>query len=133
VHFKTEQTARQRSIMSLLCRLELQAYVYVSRGEDNDARAACLTALVDDLVAAEARRLVVESREGRDHLDRHVLRTALGKAGRSDQLGYEHFRPSDDPLLWAPDAVAWCYGAGGDWLRRVKPLLRVVRDLDAER
>jgi hypothetical protein len=36
----------------------------------------------------------------------------------------------EEPLLWVPDVVAWCYGNGGDWRRRVAPL--VARSVDTD-
>jgi hypothetical protein len=45
-------------------------------------------------------------------------------------LLYEHLKPHEEPLLWVPDAVAWCYGNGGDWRRRVAPL--VARSVDTD-
>jgi hypothetical protein len=36
--------------------------------------------------------------------------------------------PDEEPLLWVSDAVAWAMGAGGDWRRRVEPMIdEVVR------
>jgi hypothetical protein len=32
-------------------------------------------------------------------------------------------------MLAAADAIAWAYGAGGDWRRRVAPSIDVVVDL----
>jgi hypothetical protein len=28
-----------------------------------------------------------------------------------------------------PDAVSWCYGAGGDWRRRISGIIERVTDL----
>ena len=39
-----------------------------------------------------------------------------------------HLSPYEEPLLWVSDAVAWAVGAGGDWRRRVEPMIdEVVR------
>jgi hypothetical protein len=70
-----------------------------------------------------------DSREARDEHDLLTIRTRLGKYARATGLVYEHLPSENDPLLWIPDIVAWCYGAGGDWLRRVRPLLGEVTDL----
>lgn len=76
-----------------------------------------------------ANRLVLDSREARDEHDLLTIRTSLGKYARSTGLVYEHLPSEGDALLWIPDIVAWCYGAGGDWLRRVQPLMGKVTDL----
>ena len=54
-------------------------------------------------------RLIIESREGRDELDRQVLISELRH--RPGAFGYDHMPPYDDPLLWIADA--WCSSAGG--------------------
>jgi hypothetical protein len=48
---------------------------------------------------------------------------------RQDVLTYQHLLPSTDPLLWLPDCFVWPVGAGGDWLRRVRPAVEVVREI----
>jgi hypothetical protein len=53
--------------------LDLRARIYSSPGSVRDGRAACLTALVADIVPMGARRLVIEGRESMDHLDEVVL------------------------------------------------------------
>jgi len=57
----------------------------------------------------------------------------IKKTEASDKgLAYEHIHSSSEPILWISDAVAWSYGAGPDWRRRLDPIIdRVVR-LDLE-
>lgn len=133
VHFKTEQTTRQQTIVASLLALGVHARLYLRSGPDIDARADCLAAAASDLVKMSAHRLVLESRQDRDRIDRRVIRAALTGAGAAadGDLVYEHLRPSEDPLLWPPDALAWCYGAGGAWRRRISPMLDEVIDLNA--
>ena len=40
---------------------------------------------------------------------------------------YDHRSSTSEPLLWAVDAVVWAVGAGGDWRRRVDPIVTVRR------
>jgi hypothetical protein len=74
--------------------------------------------------------IVLESR-GRDldRADRLTIWRKLRELGADDAAAptYEHLEPHEDPALWPADAVA--YGAGGDWRRRVDPLLQDVVDL----
>jgi len=84
------------------------------------------------LLKQRCQRLVLESRgPSDDHRDARTLAAALAPAPSASGLVYEHLRPYEDPLLWIPDAVSWCYGAGGDWRRRVSPLVERVTDLGA--
>lgn len=71
---------------------------------------------------------MLDSREARDEHDLLTIRTRLGKYARGTGLVYEHLPSENDPLLWIPDIVAWCCGAGGDWLRRVQPSMGNVID-----
>lgn len=85
--------------------------------------------------------MVLESRGlARDALDRRTIAAALRLAtgpdiGVSDRtnrrhvLAYVHLAAHQEPALWIPDAVAWCYGAGGEWRRRVSTLVDSVADL----
>jgi hypothetical protein len=43
---------------------------------------------------------------------------------------YEHVDSTSEPLMWISDVVAWCYGAGGHWRKRVDPILTKTIDLD---
>ena len=74
---------------------------------------------------------MIESRGlARDRDDRRAIAATLQRLrAPGDALSYEHFQPHEDPALWIPDAVAWCFGAGGDWRRRIDPLVDKVLDL----
>jgi hypothetical protein len=134
VHFVKEHPSRRREILSALATIPgLRARVYTCRGPAPAARAACLAQLVYDLSAMTATRLVIESREGRDHQDRHTIFAALAENQTASRLAYEHMRPHEEPLLWPSDAIAWAYGAGGDWRRRVESLLEKVTELGSPR
>ncbi|SEP84941.1 hypothetical protein SAMN05216188_101679 [Lentzea xinjiangensis] len=73
-------------------------------------------------------RLAIESCAHQDVRDRQTLAAVLEKV--DEPFTYEHLRPAEDPVLWASDALAWCFGAGGDWRHRVQPMLDAVVRLD---
>lgn len=122
IHFAKEQDARRRTVLAELGRMELTARVYCSPGSVRESREECIGALVADIAPAGARELTVESRESMNHLDIRVIDAALRKHG-TGELIYRHLRPHEEPVLWAADAIAWAVGAGGDWRRRVEPLV----------
>ena len=66
---------------------------------------------------------MLDSRADRDIHDVHTIRDTLGKRPSESNLTYEHLSGGQEQLLWVADAVAWCFGAGGDWHRRVAPLI----------
>lgn len=127
IHFQTESDVRRRKIIAELVAVGLRTRIYVGGGRDEAVRQTCLQRMVGDLLSAGAKRLVLETRGRREDLaDRHTIRTVLGPRPSAAGLEYEHLRAREEPLLWVPDAVAWCYGAGGDWRRRVSPLVDAV-------
>jgi hypothetical protein len=90
-------------------------------------RAESFRRMVQLLLDRNVTRLVIESREGRDHLDRQVL---LGELrARATAFDYDHMPPSGDPLLWVADAIAWCSSAGGAWCQRIEPLVVYSQDV----
>ncbi|MBM7770746.1 hypothetical protein JOD54_000950 [Actinokineospora baliensis] len=130
LHFKKEDKTRRKEIVSRLVGSGAAVQIYVAscvRGEEV-ARRRCLVQLVEDLVDFGVGRLVLDSREVRDDADIQLFQRTLG-AHRHHDLVYEHQDSCWEPLLWVADAVAWCYGAGGDWQRRVTPLVGKVIDL----
>lgn len=59
--------------------------------------------------------------------DRRLLHQWTTKLGCVDRLMYEHRRPHEECLLWISDAVAWCWYKGGDWRRRVEPVVTATK------
>ena len=116
IHFTDEKNARRRHLLALFGQLSRKvdhypAYLAEFKSAD-EARAELLRRVATDLTKAGVSRLVLESREGRDHRDRSVLRTTLGT---EPPLVYEHMRKHEEPLLWIADGFAWAEGKGGVW------------------
>ncbi len=131
IHFKKESDPRRRSICSTLCDLQVQAAVYDATRNRNplEARAACLTAAVEDLAEQGAQRLTIEQDDSLVTSDRKVLYQAVRKFEVAETLTYEHTQPNDEPMLWVSDAIAWWVAKGGDWRDRVNPIITSVRKL----
>lgn len=90
---------------------------------------ASLDRLVDDLAAADARRLVLERDDSLVVADRRVLEARVRAVGVDGRLRYDHLPPRSEPLLWAADAVAWCWVHQGSWRSAVQPLVGRVSTL----
>lgn len=127
LHFVHEAPSRRKALLSRMSNMSVRGTIYVCSGDDTAARKEGLRHLVHDLVLIGGRRLVVESREGRDGQDRQTIREALLETGSIDQLDYKHMRPSEEPLLWIADAVAWAAGADRTWRRRTEGIVDAVR------
>lgn len=95
---------------------------------EREARAACLTALIQDLAAGGAEvRLIIEQDDSIVAADRHLLYRLARTADCADTLHYRHGRAHDEPLLALPDLAAWCWARSGQWRRRIDPILAAVR------
>jgi len=81
--------------------------------------------MVKPLLERGVTRLIIESREGRDDLDRQVLIDHLRRHGDAG-FGYDHLPPHGDPLLWIADALAWCFSVGGSWRERSSAITTAV-------
>lgn len=132
LHFKKESPRRRKELLVAFADLEVRATVYVcrlDRGHDqDDARATCLAAAVGDLQSTGVpAQLYIERWDGLDDDDDRVV---VRRARRAEPpLSFEYLSPDHDPLLWLSDCFAWPVGAGGDWQRRVAPLLAGIIEL----
>lgn len=129
IHFHTEPDPRRKLLISSIVASGMQSRVYVGTGRPDRVRSACMAALISDLAKLDAGRLVLESRGyAQDRIDRADIHLSLVSAPNA-RIGYEHMRPHEEPILSVSDGVAWAYGAGGDWRRRISPALDMVSDL----
>ena len=131
LHFVKEREARKGQLLSTVTDLSVRVSLYdASRVRDpKAARRACLEQIVADLAELPAHRLVIEQDDSLLRSDQEALYRAVRASGVEGQLVYEHLSPRTEPLLWIPDAVAWCWAKGGVWKDRVLPLVDEVRTL----
>jgi hypothetical protein len=128
LHFKSESERRRRELLDVIVELECSIRVYsVRRLAEPDARSLALSAVVRDAQAAGGDSTVyIERVEGLESLDQATItRTRL----RQPSLTWHHLSPSEDPVLWVSDAIAWAVGAGGAWRERVEARLDAVIEL----
>lgn len=112
-----------------MCELDLRAAVWVSSGLPNkEARDLCLASIVSECARSDSSELIIERDESLMGADRRVISAAL-RLELKRTLKYKHALPHEQPLLWVSDALAWCYAKGGDWRRRVDPIIenRVIK------
>ena len=114
IHFKKESDPRRRKIVAAIADMDVSVRLYGRTTDDAAGRRACLDAVVRD-ASDNAERLVIERDESTLAFDRRVLFEATRRHGCADSLTYELLAPYADPMLWIPDAVAWCWTRGGDW------------------
>lgn len=129
LHMKDEADGRKQTIAKAFAAAELHATVYDAGSRHRTqllARAACLSALVDDLAADAVDTLIVlDQDETLVHSDRQLLYRAVRDAGREATIRYEHRRAATERLLGIPDAFAWCWAKGGRWRTHIQPVITV--------
>ena len=129
LHFTKERDDRRGQILNAILDLGVVVDLYdaISGRNQQQARAACLRALVQDLAATDARRLVLEQDDSLVRSDQAVLYAAVRDAAAGDRLTYEHVPARSEPLLWVADAAAWCWSRGGVWPGRLQPIVGRTR------
>lgn len=132
LHFQRERPTRRRQLADEIARMPVEIAIYSRACDryDEPARQECLHRLVQDLLVRQAHRMVIDSRKQDDIHDERTLRRVLGPHPSGSLLVYEHVDSTTESLLWIADAMAWCYGAGREWRKRVDPVIATVVDLD---
>jgi len=105
--------------------LDVRADIYVAdlAGGVVDARRRCLTALAASALTRDIRRIVIERDDGMVDHDKRTLAAAIRAAAPANPFEYRWERAHDEPLLWIPDALAWCWAARGTWQADIRPIV----------
>jgi hypothetical protein len=85
------------------------------------SRQVTLTGAVDALVDLGVSRIVVERDDTVARHDLRILHAAARKAPL--QLEYAPMAPHQEPMLWVPDAVAWCWTKDRTWRALIEHLV----------
>jgi len=132
LHMNHEHVRHRRVVVSALAAMPIAATIYDAARRyptEREARGACLTALVEDLVVAGGgdTRLVIEQDDSLVSYDNQRLVEAVRATGQRDTLHYEHLHPHEDLALALADVAAWCWVRSGEWRRRIGPILAPPR------
>ena len=131
LHMKDENDQRRRAIATAIVASGVTATIYDAGRRyrnERERRAACLRALVGDAARRRDAMLVLEQDDTLIDTDRKLLYRAARDENCPD-LRYEHRRAAAEQLLALPDAIAWCWAKGGDWRRRIGPVVIDVREV----
>ena len=129
LHFVNESTQRRRRCLAIMAELPVRARMYTSQQNESVARELLLGHLLSDLLPLKCQRLIIESRERNQNTRERGQIAAAIRKGVAPQMTYDHMRPHEEPLLWISDAIAWAYGAGGEWRSKVDALLSHVLEV----
>ncbi|MFB6719868.1 hypothetical protein ACFCV3_06905 [Kribbella sp. NPDC056345] len=124
LHFNHERPPRRKQIIGVIMSFNLAVDLYAADRDTLTNRRRCLEAIVRDC-AGSSERLVIEMDESACDHDRRLLREATHRFGCHETLRWDVLVAKADPLLWVPDAVAWCWTRGGEWKQAVAPFCQV--------
>ena len=129
LHFNNEDDPQRRLLLSAFAELPVQAFVVVCHRKHGitefAAREACLAAIVTEVQALHADRLVVETRQD----DREDARIIARVRQPQPPLVFEHRAARREPILGLADGITWAVGAGTTWQSLIEPILQQVTEL----
>lgn len=132
IHFTKESDSRRRQVLSQLVSLGVRVHIFhCADRSDAVGRKACLVGLVEHAAQHAHTNIVLERDESVEEADRRTLFHEVKKHGLTGNLSYGHETAHQEPLLWIADAIAWSYTKGGDWKRRIQPLIATATSLSA--
>jgi len=101
LHLYKEKPARRRQLADAVARLPVEVSIYTRswHRHDEPARQLCLAQLVEDPLARQAHRLVIDSRDTQDIHDERILRGLLSPRPSGSRLVYEHVDGTCESLL----------------------------------
>jgi hypothetical protein len=126
-HFSKESDGERKRLLDayrVLPGSAVSAVAVKGCGRPVDHRASALELLVSHLIEDGLSRLILDHvDEKQRRRDRQVLSAAL----RGHVISYSHEPAhSREPMLWVPDAVAWCLGRAA-WRLHVTTWARVIQ------
>jgi hypothetical protein len=127
-HFVKESAATRRKLLDAYRALPGVSIVVADdqRGDSAvDQRRRCVSLLVGALLPFGVDRIVFDHTDSvqRDR-DRQVLAPLLAQTG----VAYSHeVAHTTEPMLWIPDAVAWCAGAKPEWRAQLEGWVTIHR------
>ena len=134
LHFSKESSQRRQFLLEEVARLPVRAWVYSSTAKEPYARQEIMAALLNELSAVDCERLIIERREAGQDARESAQIAAASRGGQVPaEMSYDHLSGHEEPLLWVADAVAWAYGAGGQWRRRSAKLIECALSVDSRR
>jgi len=125
IHMSEASKSQRKQYISAIGDLGIISSIYVAKNGyqklARNPRERCLASVIRD--CAQSQSITIESGSV-DHFDRQLINRLV-----SDGISFPkvmHVAPSEEPLLWLPDIIAWAYGRGGEWRKSVDPLIEKV-------
>ncbi|MFD6448538.1 hypothetical protein ACFWEJ_25785 [Promicromonospora sp. NPDC060204] len=126
IHFNGARDGVRNEVIRLLGGHDVRSVVYRARAAKGcNPREDCVRATARFAASIAARSIVLDRDESLEAADRRWLYQELHKSG----IRYDHLHRHEEPLLWAADAIAWCWQRGGAWKDKVRELVLRATDL----
>lgn len=74
-----------------------------------------ISSVITRAVEVGAARVVIERDDSNLACDRRVASAVTRKLAPARRPEYVHLRAFEEPLLWVPDLVAWCWSKDARW------------------
>jgi len=124
-----ENDRRRKQILSLIVNTGAPTRIYRADRQlrtEHAKRGKCIDTLVSDAVNQGYSEIIFEKDESFVRQDRQRVLTQLVLLESKNAVAYRHIDPAAEPLLAIPDAIGWAWARGGDWRRRVAPLVQIM-------
>ena len=128
IHFTNERPEVRKALIDMMTRMPIIAKVYYVNARPKDGRPHCLRRVAVSVRESQCRRLVLDRSDSVVKADRQVLQQVLGGGWEGT---YDHLRDHEEPLLWLPDGISWCWNKGGEWRGRLSGIEVEVVELSA--
>ena len=128
IHFNGARDDVRNEVVRILRQHDVRAVTFRAvTVKGCNPREDCVRATARFAASIAARSIVLDRDESLEVRDRRWLFQELHKSG----IRYDHLHRHEEPLLWAADAIAWCWQRGGVWKDKVRPLVVRATDLSA--
>ena len=128
LHFSKERDSRRRSALQVITNspISLTVIETVKKPTEIEARTRSLRRLVREASTLSVSRMTIELDASMLALDQRIM-AEMAWFGRHDfPLSYTWAQPRQEPMLWAADALAWSWAAGGHWRSQLRPVTKLI-------
>ena len=120
IHFTDESNRERHKVLDQLSIVGPTSHIWTAKNTNPTlGRSAILPALTTHLLNLGVTELVIESGGNQDSKDRKLIAATLRNITPRPSLVYVHAKPHTEPLLWMPDAIAWCQGRDKHWRQQL--------------
>ncbi|MAT05777.1 MAG: hypothetical protein CL424_12135 [Acidimicrobiaceae bacterium] len=129
IHFNNDTNRQRRRVLDAIGEMPIQVFAVICvKGHgvtEFQARAMCVTEIVERLQGRRVAKLVIESRQN----DLDDARTITVARSPEPRLVFEHRTARHEQILWIADAVTWAAGSGPRWSERLGSTLEGVYEV----